>query len=393
MRIKLQEAERKRKANTTKLVEESELPSIGRKTKRIKSSSSMNGLDKLRTTNSSMSRSKSMNVLTSPLSSTTSSSSQKRAPSISTSSSSRSASHSPSTTPPPPAMLALPLPGETLKSRLVHLLAVGPNDLHTLNRMLRPPSRERLIRELDLVANTMSAISVTKKIYVLKNSAYKDVDIWKWEGYSVEDRQKVVANATRAFRELRLRGEDPGWKLLVNPNGEGEKIAVVDKKEDSKDVKKQRANSVPTVKTEDIKPKVKSEPPLSAPAPKAQPNTKSSATYQQELKQVARFQLDPSLRSDLTSVTDDNLATCLSRLDKIPTDTPSKKELYESSSNAFKRYHGIYTRLHKSLVGYDLNDAEAVKKDVALQKYAQKFWKLHEFLETFRKRLFDAFGN
>jgi hypothetical protein len=102
-------------------------------------------------------------------------------------------------------------PAISLRTRIVHVLAIGPADLKTLEMRLnqRP---EVLLREL----GESKIADRHDTIYTLKPEFYRTLDIYEWE-YTPEERKVVLERAKQTFDQLGLPSNARERIMLLAP--------------------------------------------------------------------------------------------------------------------------------------------------------------------------------
>lgn len=106
---------------------------------------------------------------------------------------------------------------------LVHLLAVAPATMKSLAKRIRAP-----IEDVERVLAKIAADVNGKK--ELKDSSYKELDVWKFPYESQEDRQTAINRAVRAFDRMRIAHSNDLWQLLLKEEerGKGKVLSRLD---------------------------------------------------------------------------------------------------------------------------------------------------------------------
>ncbi|KAM0288053.1 hypothetical protein ACHAQH_000121 [Verticillium albo-atrum] len=85
--------------------------------------------------------------------------------------------------------------------------------------------------------------------WMLKRLYWKELDVWKYDYDSPDDRQKAIDNATRAFDKMRLGIEEPQWQKLL-PKDERGKGKILSKLQAN--IAKGPAVSTPKIKVQKV---------------------------------------------------------------------------------------------------------------------------------------------
>ncbi|KAK9476931.1 hypothetical protein V1514DRAFT_335383 [Lipomyces japonicus] len=112
----------------------------------------------------------------------------------------------------------------SLASRTLHLLAVEQPT--TVSRLAaRTKSAPEQIKEL---LSTYANVIIPKEPveegedvedkYELRDSTFKELQVWEWRGYSPSDRAAVIDKSQAAFARLGIAQSDSVWKKLIEPS-------------------------------------------------------------------------------------------------------------------------------------------------------------------------------
>ena len=100
---------------------------------------------------------------------------------------------------------------------LVHLLAAGPKSTTTLAQAVRAPV-EDVERVLAKVATDDSSQQGNK---VLKDKAFRELNVWRFPYADESTRQVVIKHAIHAFDRMRVGSSDQLWQMLLKPEERG----------------------------------------------------------------------------------------------------------------------------------------------------------------------------
>lgn len=99
---------------------------------------------------------------------------------------------------------------------IIHRLALGPaSEAELLDVKLTDLTEAEFKLALDRVADLENGK------WVLKNKAFKELDVYNYREYSTADRKIAIENATRAYDKLRLSAGGPEWEKLLAPEERG----------------------------------------------------------------------------------------------------------------------------------------------------------------------------
>jgi len=108
----------------------------------------------------------------------------------------------------------------SIRSKLVHLLAVGPKNLHDLSVLLKVGEEE--IQE---VLDEIGKPQFGSKMYQLKPSAFAQVFPHEWHTYTSKDREVVTKNMNIAFDQLKLPSDAPERMNLISRSRPSQSVA------------------------------------------------------------------------------------------------------------------------------------------------------------------------
>ncbi|KIY02222.1 uncharacterized protein Z520_02360 [Fonsecaea multimorphosa CBS 102226] len=108
---------------------------------------------------------------------------------------------------------------DAIRVPLVHLLAVRPMTPKAICDQLRA-TKDDIDKLLDKVS-WESKVEDGKR--ELKEKSYRELDVWKFQYRSQEDRQAAIDHAIQAYDRMRVEKKDPLWQLLlpVEERGKG----------------------------------------------------------------------------------------------------------------------------------------------------------------------------
>jgi hypothetical protein len=104
------------------------------------------------------------------------------------------------------------LPFEVIRNGVMHLLALGPRTKHSVFDRLGCEDDWNFTQGFNSAAALESPKS---QIWQLKQSLWTKLDVWAYEGYTPEERDKVIHNATIQYNLMRLNLTDPAWDRLL----------------------------------------------------------------------------------------------------------------------------------------------------------------------------------
>ena len=92
-----------------------------------------------------------------------------------------------------------------------------------IHRLAVCPATEEVIRRYkdDVTTNTEFKTALEKVadfdngMWTLKQRSFRDLDVFSYEEYTLEERQTAIDNAVRVFDRLRLGGSEPEWERLL----------------------------------------------------------------------------------------------------------------------------------------------------------------------------------
>ena len=111
---------------------------------------------------------------------------------------------------------------EAIKTPLIHLLAVRPATPKSIAQALRA-SKDDCDKLLDKVSKDCKD-SMGKK--ELKEKIYRELDVWKFQYSSEDDRQCAIDKAVHAFDRMRIGKNDQLWQLLLPAKKRGKGIVL-----------------------------------------------------------------------------------------------------------------------------------------------------------------------
>ncbi|TVY62728.1 hypothetical protein LSUE1_G008961, partial [Lachnellula suecica] len=94
---------------------------------------------------------------------------------------------------------------------IIHLLALNPSNERSLKDML--PEIENTIFKQAL--EKVGDLNSTTNKYELRKSFYKELDVWSYNYFSSEDRQRAIDNAVKQYDRMRLGVSEPEWDRLL----------------------------------------------------------------------------------------------------------------------------------------------------------------------------------
>ncbi|KAJ3087315.1 hypothetical protein HK102_011371 [Quaeritorhiza haematococci] len=205
IKMRSQQAVEEKKARTTVMLDDKETVAISKQTRRA----TMAAKKTSKATAAARAAAKKAASATASIPSSADSSATTAAPSTatasSTSSNARNSSSSPDAKDREGAVISL-------RTKLIHMLALAPRDVDWLRSKL-PNSDEEIAKILQQIGQQQHGGNK----WQLKAESFKEVKPWDWRTYSYSDRQAVVKNATIAFDFLKLPPDAPERKILVPP--------------------------------------------------------------------------------------------------------------------------------------------------------------------------------
>lgn len=123
-----------------------------------------------------------------------------------------------------PAPTSVPASEESAKMRamktpVTHLLAMGPARTEEIVKKTHIPKAD-----LDDILQKVGKQVEGK--WQLTDRAYKDLDVWKFEYSSQDDRQAAIDNAVKAFDRMRLEKDEKLWQMLLPKEDRGKGIVL-----------------------------------------------------------------------------------------------------------------------------------------------------------------------
>ncbi|KAK5047786.1 hypothetical protein LTR84_006451 [Exophiala bonariae] len=100
---------------------------------------------------------------------------------------------------------------DAIKIPLIHLLAIRPLTSRGVAEKLRAP-RDEVEKILEKVARDTQVGDGRKE---LKEKSYRELNVYKFNYRTPEDRQSAIANAITAYDRIRVDKKDPLWQLLL----------------------------------------------------------------------------------------------------------------------------------------------------------------------------------
>ncbi|KAH0847398.1 hypothetical protein AYO21_03695 [Fonsecaea monophora] len=113
---------------------------------------------------------------------------------------------------------------DAIRVPLVHLLAVRPMTPKAICDQLRA-TKDDIDKLLDKVSRESKAEDGKRE---LKEKSYRELDVWKFQYRSQEERQAAIDHAIQAYDRMRVEKKDPLWQLLL-PSEERGKGKVLSK--------------------------------------------------------------------------------------------------------------------------------------------------------------------
>jgi len=106
---------------------------------------------------------------------------------------------------------------DAIRIPLIHLLAIRPLTSRGVAEKLRAP-RDEVEKILEKVARDTQIGDGRKE---LKEKSYRELNVYKFNYRTPEDRQSAIANAITAYDRIRVDKKDPLWQLLLPENERG----------------------------------------------------------------------------------------------------------------------------------------------------------------------------